>query len=78
MTVLFMDNHGIHFDAEVSTLLSKSRVKIIIFPPHTSGLLQMLDLVFFAVMKREKRNCLRDPDLNPRIDHARRVYSAFE
>jgi len=34
-------------------MLSNAHVKGITSPPHTSGLLQMLDLVFFGAMKRE-------------------------
>jgi hypothetical protein len=52
--VLLMDNCSTHFGAETIRLLTDRNVKVITFPPHTSGIFQMLDLVFFGVFKQVK------------------------
>jgi hypothetical protein len=53
--VLLCDNCSSHLDDEIMRFLASHNVKLLTFPPHTSNLFQPLDLVTFAVFKREKR-----------------------
>jgi hypothetical protein len=45
--ILFMDNCSSHLVGSILDLLSEHVVRIITFLPHSSGIFQMLDLVFF-------------------------------
>jgi hypothetical protein len=73
-----IDNCSAHLKPETIQLLSENLVKIITFPPHTSGIFQMLDLVFFGVFKQTKRRLNKDESIHVTEDHARRMFRAFE
>jgi hypothetical protein len=75
---LLMDNCSTHLGEETIRLLTDANVRVPTFPPHTSGIFQMLDLVFFGVFKRAKKRIPRDPTLPLMQDHARRMLMAFE
>jgi transposase len=76
--VLLMDNCSAHISPAIIGLLSEHRVKAITFPPHTSGIFQMLDLVFFGVFKRTKKHLAKDPSVPVMEDHAMRMFRACE
>jgi hypothetical protein len=76
--VLFMDNCSSHLTREVIDLLSSHKVKIITFPPHSSGIFQMLDLVFFGVFKTYKKRLSRNTSVPVMEDHAMRMFRACE
>jgi hypothetical protein len=76
--VLLMDNCTSHLKTETIQLLSENLVKIITFPPHTSGIFQMLDLVFFGVFKQVKRRLNKDDSVHFMEDHTRMMFRAFE
>jgi hypothetical protein len=59
-------------------LLTDGNVKIITFPSHTSGIFQILDLVFFEVFRQTKRRLCKDASVHYMEEHARRVFRAFE
>jgi hypothetical protein len=44
----FMDNCSSHLTEHIIGLLSAHKIKILTFPPHSSGIFQKLDLVFFG------------------------------
>jgi hypothetical protein len=73
-----MDNCSAHINATAIELLSEHHVKLITFPAHSSGIFQMLDLVFFGAVKHGKKRVAKDRRLPPMADHARRMYRAFE
>jgi hypothetical protein len=73
-----MDNCSAHTSPAIIDVLSQHRVKAIIFPLHTSGIFQMLDLVFFGVFKRVKKHLARDPSVPIMEDHAMRIFRACE
>jgi hypothetical protein len=75
---LLMDNCCAHLGAETIRLLTDKNVKVITFPPHTSGIFQMLDLVFFGMFKHVERRLSEDSTLPIMQDHARRMLRAFE
>jgi hypothetical protein len=68
-----VDNDCAHLDRDIFELLAKVRTKVLSFPPLTMGIFQILDLAFFGVMNREKRNIRRDETVDHKADQARRV-----
>jgi hypothetical protein len=50
--VLLTDNCSSHVGEEVLSLIQDSRVRVIIWTPHTTHIFQELDLCLFAVLKR--------------------------
>jgi hypothetical protein len=62
--VLLMDNCNSHLKVETIQMLSEHDVKVITFPPHTSGIFQMLDLSFFGTFKLAKQSLSKNPELH--------------
>jgi hypothetical protein len=73
-----MDNGSAYLGAETIRRVTDKNVKVITFPPHTSGIFQMPDLVFFGVFKQVNRGLSKDSTLPMMQDHARRMFRAFE
>jgi hypothetical protein len=76
--VLLMNNCGGHLGTNTIRLLTERNVKVITFPPHRSGIFQMLDLVFFGVFKHAKSRIPRNTGLAMMQDHALRMFRAHE
>ena len=76
--VLFMDNHSSHCDPEILKILADNRVIVITFPPHTSNLFQMLDLVIFGALKNVKKGLTSKKTLNDVAALAEKVFRAYE
>jgi hypothetical protein len=72
--VLLMDNCSGHISSAVIELLSQRRVKAVSFPPHTSGLFQILDLVFFRVSKLVKKHLSKDLPVPVMEDYGMRMF----
>jgi hypothetical protein len=47
-----MDNCSSHTSDDVIAILTRERVKIIAFTPHTTHIFKMLDVVLFRVLKK--------------------------
>jgi hypothetical protein len=73
--VLPMDNCSAHL-AQATIQLLSDRQKPITFPPHTSAILQMLDLAFFGVFKYAKTHLVKNPDVPVMVDHAPPMFKA--
>lgn len=76
--VLFMDNCMAHCSERSLKLLAENSIIVISFPPHTSNLFQMLDLVLFGCVKNIKRGIERRKDLNPAAEILERTFRAYE
>jgi hypothetical protein len=50
--MLVLDGHGSHLTAEFDRTCTKNHIIPICMPPHSSHLLQSLDVSCFAVLKR--------------------------
>ena len=50
---LVMDGHKTHVTDDVKALLDDNNVEVLIFPPHSSHLLQPLDLLVFGLWKKK-------------------------
>jgi hypothetical protein len=76
--ILFMDNCSTHLADQIVQLLTTHKIKVITFPPHSSGIFQMLDLVFFGVFKSQKKRLSKNASVPVMEDHAMRMFRACE
>jgi hypothetical protein len=76
--VLLMDNCPALTPLDGIVLLSRRRLKTIIFPLHRVGIFQMLDLLFFGVFKRVKRYISRDSSVPVMENRAVQMIKASE
>jgi hypothetical protein len=76
--ILFLDNCSSHLMEHVIGLLSAHEIKIFAFPPHSSGIFQMLDLVFFGVSKSIKKRLAKDGSIPVMSDPMMRMFKACE
>ena len=54
VAVLLCDNLSAHIDNELKEELARMNIRLVTFPPHTSHIFQMLDLVIFGAFKAYK------------------------
>ena len=52
IVVLLVDGHSTHIDLEVSKFCRDQQIHLYCLPPHTSHILQPLDVGFFGALKR--------------------------
>jgi hypothetical protein len=76
--ILFMDNLFAHCSDRTLQLLSQHNIRVISFPPHSTHIFQMLDLVVFGVMKHYKSTLKKANNIHPVADHLHRAFRAFE
>ena len=77
-SLLFLDNCSCHLDNEMLRKLADHKVILITYPPHTSGLFQVLDRLTFSLMKGAKRRIFKDDNINPIVDHIKRIFKGYE
>jgi hypothetical protein len=53
-------------------------VLVLTYPPHTSHIVQVLDVLLFGIMKRSKKYQMRDDWLSLDVDHILRLFRAYE
>ena len=78
IAVLLMDNHPSHCSEDTLKLLAKNRILAISFPPHTSNISQMLDLMFFGALKNVKMGLPMRKELNKVAGQLDKIFRAFE
>jgi hypothetical protein len=76
--ILFMDNLYSPCSGRCLQIIADNNILVISFPPHTSHVFQMLDLVIFGAMKKHKASIEKNRDLNPSADLIFRVFRALE
>jgi hypothetical protein len=76
--VLLMDNCSAHVTDDVIRLLTKARVRIIIFAPHTTNIFQVLDPTLFGVLKRGPRYELPFETDNSTVMFLMKLYHDFK
>jgi hypothetical protein len=76
--VLLMDNLYSHCADRTLYDLGQNNILAISFPPHSSGLFQMLDLVVFGVMKGYIKTIQKNCRLSKAADHIYRSFKALE
>ena len=55
--LLIMDGLKAHQTVKVNQLLQENGIEVLILPPHSSHLVQCLDLCFFGIMKKHYKLC---------------------
>lgn len=55
--LLIMDGIKAHQTVKVNQLLQENGIEVLILPPHSSHLVQCLDLCFFGIMKKLYKLC---------------------
>jgi hypothetical protein len=78
LAVLFLDNCSSDLTEHIIGLLSAHKIKIFTFPPHSSGIFQMVRLVFFGVFKSIKKCLAKGRSIPVMADHAMRMFNACE
>lgn len=76
--ILLCDNCTSHISDNIKQILAQNRIKLISFPPHSSHLFQMLDLVTFGIMKHAKSTIKTPFDRGTQADVIYRDLKAFE
>jgi hypothetical protein len=76
--ILLCDNCSAHCSNDVLTKLSRHGVLVITYPPHTSHLFQVLDILLFGILKRAKKYQRRDDTMRREVDHVLRLFRAYE
>lgn len=51
--LLFLDSHSTRQDASIKTLLNDHFIDLVILPPHSTTILQPLDILVFGAFKKE-------------------------
>jgi hypothetical protein len=76
--IIFCDNCSCHCSEDILRELAHHGVLLITYPPHTSHIFQVLDVLLFGRLKLAKKHLSRNDDLDPQVDHAMRVFRAYE
>jgi hypothetical protein len=58
--------------------LTRHRVLVLTYPPHTSHIFQVLDGLLFSLAKRSKKYQIRDDTLPIHVDHILKLFRADE
>ena len=56
--ILFYNGHATHYTADVISAARDNDVHLFVLPPHSSHLLQPLDVTVFLLFKNELRHCM--------------------
>jgi hypothetical protein len=76
--ILFCDNCNSHCCDEVLQEVARHGILIITYPPHSSQIFQVLDVLLFGRLKSAKKHLVRDLSISPQLDHVMRVFRASE
>ena len=76
--VLLMDNCSSHCSDEILQKLAENNVYVITFPPHTTNILQMLDLVNYGVFKKKNDGAQKKFDKNDTINEIIKIINSYE
>jgi hypothetical protein len=76
--LLFCDNCSCHCKDDVMKELASHGILLITYPPHTSHIFQVLDILLFGQLKRIKKHLVRDLTLGRDLDHIMRIFRAYE
>jgi hypothetical protein len=76
--LLFCDNCTSHCSEEILRELARNGVLLLTYPPHTSHIFQILDVLLFGRLKALKKYLPKDNDEDRETDHILRVFRAYE
>jgi hypothetical protein len=78
IAILLMDSAPAHRSERVLRLLGENRILAVVFPAHTTNILQALDLVFFGAMKKLKATASGEFGDNSSDDQILKLVHAYE
>jgi hypothetical protein len=67
-----------HCSDEVLGKLGMCGILVITYPPHTSHIFQVLDVLLLGILKKAKRYQRHDDTLRREVDHVLRLFRAYE
>jgi hypothetical protein len=67
--ILFCDNCACHCSEDILIEFARHGVPLLSYPPHTSNLFQVLDLLLFGRLKSAKKYLPRNDQASASIDH---------
>jgi hypothetical protein len=67
-TILFCDNCSGHMSDSILRKLACHAILVIAYPPHTSHIFQVLDVLLFGIAKRSKKYQMRDDGLSVDVE----------
>lgn len=73
-----MDNLRVHCSERCLRILAEVSVFVLTYPPHSSGIFQLLDLVTNELIKRQMKEDNRFSDIYSNADHSIRLLSAYQ
>jgi hypothetical protein len=76
--IRFSDNWLCHCSDETLRELALDRVLVITYPPHSSQIFQVLDVLLFGRLKAAKKYFIRDAAVSPQLDHVMRAFRPHE
>jgi hypothetical protein len=76
--ILFCDNCSAHMSNSMIERLARHGVLVLTYPPHTSHLFQVLDVLRFGLVKRSKKYQISDDILPIHVDHILKPFRAYE
>jgi hypothetical protein len=76
--ILFCDNCSSHCSEDILKELSAHGILLLTYPPHSSHVFQVLDVLLFGNLKSAKKYLPRDTSASPIVDHVLRVFRAYE
>jgi hypothetical protein len=59
-------------------LLGENKILVVLFPAHTTNILQAIDLVFFGALKKLEGTSLGESDERSMNDQILRLLQAYE
>ena len=60
LAALIVDGHFSHVTEMTKSICAINNIILLVIPPHTSHILQPLDLCFFSILKNNYRSTTRD------------------
>jgi hypothetical protein len=76
--ILFCDNCASHCSEEILRELARNEIFVLTYPPHTSHLFQVIDVLLFDRLKMFKKSLPRDDNEGGEIDHILIIFRACE
>jgi hypothetical protein len=78
LCILFCDNCSIHCQDQLLKEFAERGVAVITYPPHTSHIFQVLDLLLFGRLKAAQKYIPRADADSTDINHLIRIFKAYE
>jgi hypothetical protein len=75
---VFCDHCASHCSEEILRELARNGILVLVYPPHTSHLFQVLDVLLFGRLKVFRKYLPKGDNEDREIDHILRTFRAYE